>query len=69
MSIDIAEKEPPVLKEKIDDYDYFNYSNVIIPFSDVFHKIELLDVYSGAENIPFKERASEYKKILLTEFL
>ena len=32
-------------------------------------KIEILDVYSGGENIPFEERAPEYKKILLTEFL
>jgi hypothetical protein len=69
MSIEIIEKEPPVLKEKINDDDYFNYSNVIIPFSDFFHKIEFLDVYSGVENIPFEERAPEYKKILLTEFL
>ena len=69
MSIEIIEEEPPFLKEKIDDDDYFNYSNVVIPFSDIFHKIELLDVYSGVENIPFKERASEYKKILITEFL
>ena len=69
MSIEIIEKEPPVSKEKINDDDYFNYSNVVIPFSDIFHKIEFLDAYSGAENIPFKERASEYKKILLTEFL
>jgi len=69
MSIEIIEKEPPVLKEKINNEDYFNYSSVVIPFSDVFHKIELLDVYSGAENIPFKKRASEYKKILLAEFL
>ena len=69
MSIEIIEKEPPVLKEKINDDDYFNYSYVVIPFSDIFHKIELLDIYSGAENIPFKERASEYKNFLLTEFL
>jgi hypothetical protein len=69
MSIEIVEKEPSILKEKNNKDDYFNYSNVIIPFSDIIHKIELLDVYSGAENIPFEERDSEYKKILLTEFL
>ncbi|GAG76624.1 unnamed protein product, partial [marine sediment metagenome] len=33
------------------------------------YTIELLDVYSGVEDIPFEERAPEYKKILLTEFL
>ena len=69
MSIEIIEKKPPTKKEKINDDDDFNYFNVVVPFSDFFHKIELLDIYSGAENIPFEERASEYKKILLTEFL
>ena len=69
MSLEIIEKKPPVLEEKINDDGYFNYSNVIIPFSDFFHKIELLDIYSGVENIPFEERAPEYKKILLAEFL
>ncbi|NVM44778.1 MAG: hypothetical protein HWN79_07660 [Candidatus Lokiarchaeota archaeon] len=70
MSVEIIEKKPPILKEKIDDDDdYFNYPNVVVPFSDFFHKIELLDVYSGVEDIPFEERAPEYKKILLAEFL
>ena len=69
MSLEIVEKNAPILKDKIKDDDYFNYSNVVIPFSDFFHKIELLDVYSGAESIPFEERDSEYKKALLTEFL
>ncbi len=55
-------------KSHLDD-DNFNYSNVVIPFSDFFHKIELIDVYSGVENIPFEERAPEYRKILITEFL
>ena len=69
MSVEIIEKKPPILKEKDENDDYFNYPNVVVPFSDFFHKIELLDVYSGVEDIPFKERAPEYKKILLAEFL
>lgn len=69
LSLEIIEKKPSILKDKINDEDYFNYSNVVIPFSDFFHKIEFLDVYSGGENIPFEERDLEYKKILLTEFL
>jgi len=69
MILEIIEKTPPILKDKINDDDYFNYSNVVIPFSDFFHKIEFLDVYSGVENISSEERAPEYKKILLTEFL
>jgi hypothetical protein len=69
MSVEIIEKEPPILKEKIKDDDYFDYSNVVISFSDFFHKIERIDLYSGVESIPFEERAPEYKKILLAEFL
>jgi hypothetical protein len=69
MSLEVLEKKPPISKEKTNDADNFDYSNVIIPFSDFFHKIELLDVYSGIENIPFEERAPEYKKIFLAEFL
>ncbi len=69
MSLEIIEKKHLILKKKASIDDNFNYSNVIIPFSNFFHKIELVDVYSGKEKIPFKERDSEYKKILLTEFL
>ncbi|NVM16516.1 MAG: hypothetical protein HWN80_02290 [Candidatus Lokiarchaeota archaeon] len=69
MSIEIIEEKPPTSKEKISDDDSFNYMKVVVPFSDFFHKIELLDIYSGVEKIPFEERAPEYKKILLAEFL
>ena len=69
MSLEIIEKKPPTSKEKTKDDNYFNYLNVVVPFSDFFHKIELLDIYSGVEKIPFEERAPEYKKILIAEFL
>ena len=69
MSLEIIEKKHLILKKKASIDDNFNYSNVIIPFSNFFHKIELLDIYSGNENIPFAERAPEYKNILLSEFL
>lgn len=69
MSIDIIEEEPPIGKDKLDEDDNLDYSEVVISFSDFFHKIELLDLYSGDENIRFEERAPEYKKILKTEFL
>ena len=72
MSLEIIEKKHPDIENRTNsqlDDDIFNYSNVIIPFSDFFHKIEFLDLYSGKENIPFEERDSEYRKILLTEFL
>ena len=69
MSLEIIEKKHLILKKKASIDDNFNYSNVIIPFSNFFHKIELLDIYSGNENIPFADRDSKFKKILLTEFL
>ena len=72
MILEIIEKKHLDIKDEtkshLDD-DIFNYSKVIIPFSDFFHKNEFLDSYSGKENIPFEERDSEYRKILLTEFL
>ena len=69
MSLESIEKKHLILKKKASIDDNFNYSNVIIPFSNFFHKIELLDIYSGNENIPFAERDPEYKNILLSEFL
>ena len=68
MSVEIIEKKPLNSKEIIKDDDDFNSLNIFVPFSDFFHKIEIFDIYSGVENIPFEERAPEYKKMLLTEF-
>lgn len=51
-----------------DDFDEFNYlSKVVIPFSQFFIQKEP-DIYSGNENIRFKERDPEFKKIMLKEF-
>lgn len=72
MSLEIIEKKNPVLKEDIyivPNDDFFDLSCAIIPFSDLFQKRPLLDLYTGRENIPFEERDLEYKKFLLTEFL
>ena len=72
MSLEIIIKKHLVLKENIyivPNDDFFDLSRSIIPFSDFFQKYPCLDVYTGMEKIPFEERDSEYKKILLTEFL
>jgi hypothetical protein len=51
-----------------DNFDEFNYlSKVVIPFSQFFIQKEP-DIYSGNENIRFKERDPEFKKIMLKEF-
>jgi hypothetical protein len=69
MSIDIIEKEPEFQEEKFEKEDDLDYSAMILSFSDFFHKIELLDIYTGEENIPFEEMESEYKEMLEAEFL
>ncbi|MFW9952050.1 MAG: hypothetical protein ACFFKA_18170 [Candidatus Thorarchaeota archaeon] len=69
MSLEIIEKESQSSEENIADEDSINLSNVIIPFSNFFTRIELFDLYSGEENIPFEERAPEFKQILQAEFL
>jgi hypothetical protein len=69
MSIDIIEEEPRVQNDKTDKEDDFDYSQVVISFSDFFQKIELLDVYTGEENILFEEMDTEYKEMLEAEFL
>ncbi len=47
------------------DYDI---SELVIPFSKAFKSNKPRDVYSGNENIPFKERETEFKVILRREF-
>ena len=72
MSLEIIEKKHPVLKENIyivPNNAFFDLSRAIIPISDFFQKCSRLDVYTGMENIPFADKDSEYKNILLSEFL
>ncbi len=45
-----------------------NISSIIIPFSKIFNSYRTVDIYSGTEKIPFKERDSEFKMILRQEF-
>ena len=46
----------------------FNISKAVIPFSKIIGSSKPIDVYSGNEIIPFKERDPEYKMILRQEF-
>ena len=46
----------------------FDISKVIIPFSKIIGISKPIDIYSGNELIPFKERDPEYKIILRQEF-
>jgi hypothetical protein len=46
-----------------------NLSNLIIPFSKFFKKQDSSDVYTGKESIPFNEKDTEFKSILIQEFI
>ena len=61
-------KEPYELPyDKIPDKD-IDYSEIVIPFSQVVKSYKPRDIYSGRENIPFKERKREFRLILKHEF-
>ena len=47
----------------------FDISEAVIPFSKVFESHKPKDIYSGDENIPFKERVKMYKIIFEKEFI
>jgi len=47
----------------------FKLSNLVIPFSKFFKKEAPSDIYTGKEKIPFHEKDSEFKSILIQEFL
>ena len=53
--------------ENIQDTD-IDYSEIVIPFSQMFNSYKARDIYSGNEQIPFKERKREFKTILRKEF-
>jgi len=54
---------------RIFDIIELNFSDFVVPFSSVIKKLTPSDIYTGLENIPFKEKDPEFKKILMTEFL
>jgi len=49
--------------------DYSNLSDLIIPFPVIFKEKSPSDIYTGEEDIPFRERSSDYKQLLVNEFL
>ncbi|MBA7528986.1 hypothetical protein ES705_21178 [subsurface metagenome] len=55
------------IKKNFSEFN-FNLSELIIPFSKMFKSHKPVDIYSGGERIPFKERDPEFKMILKQEF-
>ena len=47
----------------------FELSNVVISFKELLCSIGAKDIYSGKEEMPFRERDIEFQKIMLTEFI
>lgn len=63
------EKKKNKYMQKLDDYDYLNISDIIIPFSDFYKKKkDSIDIY-GYDDIPFKNKDRKFQKILRKEFL
>ncbi len=62
-------REENYLGKSTDPSYHFELSKVIIRLCDFFKNFEHKDIYNGTENIPFDKRETEFKKILLSEFL
>ena len=43
-------------------------SDFIISFKEFFNHIKTIDIYSGNEEIPFREKDKEFQRLLLSEF-
>jgi hypothetical protein len=63
------EKEKSKYMKKLDNYDYLNISDIIIPFSDFYKKKISIDMYRYDDDIPFKNKDQKFQKIMRKEFL
>ena len=58
-------------KIRLQDYSFLfesHLSDFTISFNELFNHIKAIYIYSGNENIPFRERDEEFQKLLLSEF-
>ena len=44
-------------------------SEAIVSFKELLSYIEAEDIYSGKEETPFREKQTEFQKIMLSEFI
>ena len=51
------------------EVDPFEISRVFTPFSEFFKITRSLDIYSGNENIAFDNKDTEFRRIMILEFL
>ncbi|MFX1327686.1 MAG: hypothetical protein ACFE91_06010 [Promethearchaeota archaeon] len=70
MGIYVLNREIEIINSKPDASEkILDISNLIIPFSVLFMKESPPDIYCGEEEIPFEEKDSKFKQILISEFL
>jgi hypothetical protein len=70
LSIKIFSKKIQDPEQELEEIENVpDISKLIIPFSVVFKKFAPPDIYNGEELIPFGEKESEYREILIHEFL
>jgi len=46
----------------------YELSEIMISFKELINQIKAIDIYSGKENIPFREKDEEFQRLLLSEF-
>ena len=70
MGLEVLNKKIYEIIDEISLHDDFsNLSDLIIPFSVLFKEESPSDIYTGEEDILFRERSSDYKQLLVYEFL
>ncbi len=70
MGLEVLNKKIQVRTNELDGSNHFlNISNLIIPFAIIFRNENLPDIYSGEEDLGFKEKNSKFQQILISEFL
>ena len=70
MSLKVEYKKVVKVVQEVEEADLVpDISQLIIPFSVAFNINHAPDIYTGEEIIPFSERDSQFKELLINEFL
>ncbi len=70
MSLKVEYKKVVKAVQEVKEADLVpDISQLIIPFSVAFNINHAPDIYTGEEIIPFRERDSQFKELLINEFL
>ena len=70
MSLKVEYKKVVKAVQEVKEADLVpDISQLIIPFSVAFNINHAPDIYTGEEIIPFRKRDSQFKELLINEFL